>query len=57
MAEKDRDDYYEGHNIDMKTAVDHNTIMETGAEDSPAMTGESKEEVRYTNPPDKNPND
>jgi hypothetical protein len=57
MAEKkgDREDYYEGQNIDMSTAVDHNSIMETGAKDSPAMTGESKEEVAYTNPPDSKP--
>jgi hypothetical protein len=54
MKEKN-EDYYEGHNIDMKTAVDHDSILETGAKDSPAMTGESKEEVAYTNPPDSKP--
>jgi hypothetical protein len=40
-------DIYEGHGIDMKTAVDQESILETPAKDSPAMTGESKEERDY----------
>ncbi len=54
MAEREggRDevqDYYEGHDIDIKTAKDCYTQLESPAEDSPAMTGESKEEVDYNN--------
>lgn len=40
-------DYYEGQEIDMKTACDPFCQMETAAKDSPAMTGDSKEEVEY----------
>lgn len=42
-------DYYEGQEIDIRTAVEPFAQMETGAKDSPAMTGESKEEVDYNN--------
>ena len=40
-------DHYEGQGIDMGLAVDQESILETPAKDSPAMTGESKEEVDY----------
>jgi hypothetical protein len=40
-------DHYESHGIDMELARDCDSIMETPAEDSPAMTGESKEERDY----------
>ncbi len=42
-------DHYEGHDIDMSIACDPFCQMETGAKDSPAQTGESKEEVDYNN--------
>lgn len=42
-------DHYEGHDISMKTAEDCYTQLESPAKDSPAMTGESKEEVAYNN--------
>lgn len=40
-------DHYEGHEISMKTACDKHCQMESPAEDSPAMTGGSREETRY----------
>lgn len=40
-------DYYEGQGIDMSTAKDCDTQLETPAKDSPAMTGESSEETKY----------
>lgn len=37
-------DHYCGHNIDIDTAEDHNVVLESGAEDSPIMKGESADE-------------
>jgi hypothetical protein len=42
-------DHYEGHDIDMSIACAPDCQLESGAKDSPAMTGESKEEVDYNN--------
>ncbi len=40
-------DHYEGQEVSIRTAKDSFTQLETGAKDSPAMTGESEEETNY----------
>lgn len=64
MAEKnDREvvqDHYQGHEIDLDTAVDRFSILEDGAQDSPIMSGDTADddtEVVLGPKEPENPND
>jgi hypothetical protein len=50
-------DYYEGHEIDIDTAVDRFSILEDGAKDSPVMASDDDTEVVLGPKTQEKPND
>jgi len=58
MADREKlQDYYQGHEIDIDTAVDRFEVLQDGASNSPVMESDDDTEVTLGPKTQENPND